>query len=495
MKHNPRKVRKRIIVISGPHGPERKSAPKTKKSPTFRKVGGLPVKTPTRVAHDRRHDKRRREKLPRGHFPKRGNLNDHTTIVKGVRKYEDRYRDGGFFVTTQLVNNNVEVYSLFESHHGDFKHPNGHHFTKQFYTYGTGHYDNVDDQGNPYMNLRDGSQVGPMSQQTLAGDKTTAYNTALSDLYEQLRGDIDLSIDIAEAHKTKTMMRDTLRGMSNLALTFRKMKRSNPRDWGNLWLEFTYGWKPLANSIYGSLNRALGITESGGTPHGYPITVTAKSTQTTRSSRVEIPDYPFPGATWQKDFYTKNRCRLVTRWAIQGTRLDELAGYTSLNPVSIAWELTPYSFVVDWFVNVGGYLRSYESALLYGSDFVDGYKTEGELAACDEWTFGISNWPYPATNVERIQTRGGTEAKDKRRTVLTAAPYPMTPTFNPKLGVSRLISGASLLGQQLKSLKHQAEKGPLKSARNFEKAFYDFGHGLATVADIARLQKPVKRRP
>lgn len=30
-----------------------------------------------------------------------------------------------------------------------------------------------------------------------------------------------------------------------------------------------------------------------------------------------------------------------------------------LNPASVAWELTPFSFVVDWFVNIGSYLRQF----------------------------------------------------------------------------------------------------------------------------------------
>jgi hypothetical protein len=484
----PKKSRKRIIIISGPYRPERSKTPRETKRPTLVKVGGLPGDSSLKVERKRRHDKRRRERLPRGHLPHRGSLDGHVTIVKGSRVIEDRYRNGTFTITTQLLNNEVEVYDLLESHQGDFKHPNGHHFTKVNYKYGAGHYDNSDPQSANYLNLRDGTQVGPMSQQTDSGSKTTAYNTALASLYEQLRGDLDLSTDIAEAHKTKTMMRDTLRGMSNLALTFRKMKRSNPRDWGNLWLEFTYGWKPLSKAIFATLDKAIGQNPV------YPITVKASSSQITSSRRVLIPDYPFPGATWQKDFVTKNRCRIWTRWAIQGSRLDELAGYTSLNPVSIAWELAPYSFVVDWIFNVGGYLRSYESALLYGTDFVDGFKTEGELAYCEERATGISNWPPPATNTERISTAGATEAKDKKRTVLTGVPYPIVPRFDPKLGPSRLISAAALLGQQLTSLKHGAEWGSMKKfGKGFDKAFYDFGHGLATTEQASWLT-PSKRR-
>jgi hypothetical protein len=41
------------------------------------------------------------------------------------------------------------------------------------------------------------------------------------------------------------------------------------------------------------------------------------------------------------------QCRITGFWALTTGGLNSVAGYTSLNPVSIAWELVPYSFVAD----------------------------------------------------------------------------------------------------------------------------------------------------
>lgn len=139
--------------------------------------------------------------------------------------------------------------------------------------------------------------------------------------------------------------------------------------------------------------------------------------------------------------------RLVCFYAVANSRLNSIANYTSLNPVSIVWELIPYSFVVDWFTNVGGYLRNLESSLLYGSDFAYGYRSD--LSVQHE-TQGAAG----GNNAYSEVAAGDYLLVTFRRSILNASPTPRFPSFNPKLGTTRLLSAASLLGQQLHSLKH-----------------------------------------
>ena len=53
--------------------------------------------------------------------------------------------------------------------------------------------------------------------------------------------------------------------------------------------------------------------------------------------------------------------------------------YTSMNPASIKWELVPYSFVVDWFYDIGSYLRGCETSTIYSSVFKAGWTSELRL--------------------------------------------------------------------------------------------------------------------
>lgn len=44
-----------------------------------------------------------------------------------------------------------------------------------------------------------------------------------------------------------------------------------------------------------------------------------------------------------------------------------------VNPAAVAWELVPFSFVVDWFTNFGGYLDGFTD--LVGLSYTDAYTT------------------------------------------------------------------------------------------------------------------------
>ena len=48
--------------------------------------------------------------------------------------------------------------------------------------------------------------------------------------------------------------------------------------------------------------------------------------------------------------------RLVLEIGVQGKTWDSL----SLNPVATAWELVPFSFMVDWLMNIGGWITSHQ---------------------------------------------------------------------------------------------------------------------------------------
>jgi hypothetical protein len=121
----------------------------------------------------------------------------------------------------------------------------------------------------------------------------------------------------------------------------------------------------------------------------------------------------------------------------------DLARITSLNPVSIAWELVPFSFVFDWFWDVGGYLSLQEAAWGRGLTFVRGYKTVTYVhditALCvqDKTNVGSGYWS--------CYFKGSDYRAWKQRTVLGSFPRPSLPKLEVKLGVQRLLSAASLL--------------------------------------------------
>jgi hypothetical protein len=117
--------------------------------------------------------------------------------------------------------------------------------------------------------------------------------------------------------------------------------------------------------------------------------------------------------------------------------------YTSLNPASIAYELIPYSFVVDWFVNIGGYLRSLETALLNQTAFIGGYSSELLAYDCKFNARGRSS--------TILREAFGTVSYSRfDRTLINSYPLPRYPKFEIGLGSSQMLSAAALFAQFLK---------------------------------------------
>lgn len=309
--------------------------------------------------------------------------------------------------------------------------------------------------------------------------QTTAYNQALGELFEQIRGNLDLSIDAGQRQQTQRMIKAAfnvveyarsfkrnllgLKGgkplsreeQRRLYLFHRKDWRSrDPRVWdwrrgsneiGSKWLEYQYGWKPLVQEVYDAaellLNPDTRFWESEFVAHG-------------KCRKTVVPG-GLSGTMAPVAYSAKHsaRCELAVVLKPQTNRLQELAKFSSLNPISIAWELMPYSFVIDWFIDVGGFLRSAESSLLYHDMFVSGRRTDTYRTV----TTGnilpyYRSGGYPAAGTYEVWTNCSPMVSTysyKNRSILNSMPFPARPVFRPQLGATRLANAAALLSQFL----------------------------------------------
>lgn len=272
-----------------------------------------------------------------------------------------------------------------------------------------------------------------MNRDSNSTDFNQVTADALSDLYDKLRSDeagsgLNLAVDIAEAKQVKTMLQDAWKA-------FAYIKYISPKRWAKSWLEYQYGWKPLVQSVYGSfdaiLHRRLNqYTRVTGKGRSFEI------------SWKKFSDVQYPGATEVIAKHRRRRAMYVCEYALKNSVQQQLLGYTSLNPATIIWELVPYSFVVDWFVNVGGYLQNLESALAFAQDFKRGYLVCGEK--CEQYG-QVYGGKTVGTTIYTSQAKAYNVYTSKVRTVLQATPLPRAPVFHVNLGWQRLLSGASLL--------------------------------------------------
>jgi len=116
----------------------------------------------------------------------------------------------------------------------------------------------------------------------------------------------------------------------------------------NLWLMYRYGIRPLVQSI-GDVNEALERVIR-------LDRVTTRGNATSSASSISDQTYSNSGYSWN---LRKSITETIT---VRAVSVDGLVrdwrydyGMSSKDLITLPWELIPYSFVADWFVNAGDY--------------------------------------------------------------------------------------------------------------------------------------------
>lgn len=270
------------------------------------------------------------------------------------------------------------------------------------------------------------------------------YNEALSRVYDQVRGRVDLAIAIAESGQTKRLF-------SSLAEAVRAFRRvasspSRARDLAlagsNAWLLGQYGIRPLLSEVYSAADNVRRLLPSLLVVEGKAYRPLVGETKTIFAGNTDPRIYELH--QWKGGRF----CVFVIQFSIPDNILTKLGDWTSLNPASIVWETVPYSFVVDWFLDIGSYIRNLESALLYGAAFRRGYVIQS-TGVRDSVKVEFQG-PNPAnTRNWFYYLKGFEQYTAKTRTVLAGLPLPRQPRFEADLGWQRIVSAASLIAQAL----------------------------------------------
>jgi hypothetical protein len=149
----------------------------------------------------------------------------------------------------------------------------------------------------------------------------------------------------------------------------RKGSRNRKTDFAaDTWLEFSYAWKPLLKDVYDHAEAlaALAIERSNEIRE-----VKARvKTQAFASTR----DFNYGSIDLlEKETRDRRWCKMAVRYRIPNGGLSAFHQLGINNPLSVPWELLPFSFVVDWFIPIGQFIESL--AATSGLTFVDGWKT------------------------------------------------------------------------------------------------------------------------
>lgn len=153
---------------------------------------------------------------------------------------------------------------------------------------------------------------------------------------------------IGELHKTTRMFRNLINSLKNAGKTNSVSGIWNNRNLYDLWLEGRYGWRILMYELI-ELSEVINNISEGKIRERY------KQRNGTKGEETETFTYSWTGGYGT---YTTHYQDII-EWSVRGNILaDVKPPQFAFNPITTAWELIPYSFVVDWIVNVGSWLES-----------------------------------------------------------------------------------------------------------------------------------------
>lgn len=209
------------------------------------------------------------------------------------------------------------------------------------------------------------------------------------------------------------------------------------------YLEFVYGLKPLVADIYGTAEvlKKLGVLAMliDGRGKGARDVSDDTVSSYTNYSYTRVRRLSGSGSA-------KATCHLWARIDPAHQGLRALSQLGLVNPLSLAWEVVPWSFVVDWFVPVGPVLQALSAPA--GLIFVDGsIATKAEQSVQYQFQTASTYWnPGDAASKGYVTSEGASTVSSEgyNRTHLTNWPRPGIFTISDPFAGDRPLKALAL---------------------------------------------------
>lgn len=276
--------------------------------------------------------------------------------------------------------------------------------------------------------------------------------------------DFNAGIVLAEAHKTAALVAQSAMKIAKAlvlakrgrmaeaayALTGRKQPkvarrgevgRAGSEILSQRWLELQYGWYPLLSDVESSA-QALAHKH-------LESSVVRFVARGQRSIGLPSGKYPDPANSstvlQSHPQYTAQGYQAFERYQIIAhVSSYDSPGLLGLKDVaSVAWELVPYSFVVDWFIPIGSYLSALSVSRSLTGTFVT---TEHRLGKYDAINI---NWPEAGFPPRGFVSKS---LMSLNRTVLSTLDVPL-PAVKPIAKIATLGHGLNALALVVTGLK------------------------------------------
>jgi hypothetical protein len=273
---------------------------------------------------------------------------------------------------------------------------------------GVGYTDIVTFNDAPFISYSDvNSALGPYTVD-VSGQKVVAATSAQA---RMLAGAAETAVAWVERYKTLSLLagsanklirvlrfaRQSIRSGKGISEIRSFLKEKSFDEALNTWMEVRYGWRPLLYDLANHQQALANILSDTG--HYWKSKGSSDYSSVTDVTGVYLGQCSIPVGPGAVLAYGD-----ITAFP---KRVGALAGYfykvdqSSINselywlgfqsPVNVIWELVPYSFVVDWFANVGDYLTSVGTMPAFITDprgFLSTSQTWIVTARANTYTYG-----------------------------------------------------------------------------------------------------------
>lgn len=279
----------------------------------------------------------------------------------------------------------------------------------------------------PALPSIDGSAITQVVNASIASAKTETFDALTA---------------AAELHKTADMIANRVNRVfriANRAALRASRERGVRRQlavFNSLWLELRYGWRPL---VYDVSNACRQLSEKPRLRNEGHSSVSVDFAASTTKTNVGT-------ATQHVCTCVRSGTRTYRGFALASGHFGSAPGF---QPFRSAWELVPFSFVVDWFFDVGSFISAVTP--IPGVDtLASGYSIH------DEWTLEQRSHaevvPAQAANYTVITTQEGL--------ISTSANYysrfpsgVSIPSLYPRLNTLKIVDIGSLVFQRALPLR------------------------------------------
>jgi hypothetical protein len=208
----------------------------------------------------------------------------------------------------------------------------------------------------------------------LATEIQALDDKVVAKLYSKLLDQkVDLATALAEGAKTVSTITDLLMRLLQFILglyrldpskvtrgilgLFKDLLPLNKKRLANDFLAYRYGITPLMSDISGSVKQIAEYFDSEP-----KVFARSRKKQVIDNSSYEWEPTSFGFERMRVQDVTTIEVAYKVTYAIEDLGSRRLAELGFTNPVNVNWELTPFSFVIDWFLPIGNYLRDMSSA-------------------------------------------------------------------------------------------------------------------------------------